>query len=131
MSVLLGTLGMGRAQAVARFTETFKVFTESRVLNESTGLFVTTETAIAASVAGRVKFPTLTVAERDQGAQSPAVQDVAVHVAVGAVSAPVGSFWRVLTSTADPSLVGRVFRTKGAPQAGTVTAHRYPVESVA
>ena len=131
MSVLLGTLGLGRAQAEARFTETFKVFTESRVLNETTGVYVTSETALAASVAGRVKFPTLTVAERDQGAQSPAVQDVTVHVAVGSVSAPVGSFWRVLSSTADPSLVGRVFRTKGAPQAGQVTAHRFPVESVA
>ena len=131
MSVLLGTLGLGRAQAEARFTETFKVFTESRVLNESTGVYVTSETALAASVAGRVKFPTLTVAERDQGAQSPAVQDVAVHVAVGSVAASVGSFWRVLSSDADPSLVGRVFRTKGAPQAGQVTAHRFPVESVA
>ena len=131
MSVLLGTLGLGRAQAEARFTETFKVFTESRVLNESTGVYVTSETAVVASVAGRVKFPTLTVAERDQGAQSPAVQDVTVHVAVGSVSAPVGSFWRVLSSDADPSLVGRVFRTKGAPQAGQVTAHRFPVESVA
>ena len=126
----LATLPGLRAEAESRFTETFKVFTESRVLNESTGLFVTTETAIAASVAGRVKFPSLTVAERDQGAQVPAVQDVAVHVAVGAVSAPVGSFWRVLSSTADPSLVGRVFRTKGAPQAGQVTSHRFPVTAV-
>ena len=42
----------------------------------------------------------------------------------------VDTLWRVTASTVDPSLVGRVFRTKGLPQAGQVTAHRFPVESV-
>lgn len=132
MTTLGGVLGMGRAQAAQRFTETFKVFTVTRSAepDATTGLYVDTEVQIKAAHPGRVKFPTLTVAERDQGAQSPAVQDVAVHVAVGSVSAPVGSFWRVLSSTVDPSLVGRVFRTKGQPQAGQVTSHRFPVEAV-
>ena len=131
MSLLGGVLGAGRAQAEARFTETFKTYTVTRVLGES-GEYTDTEVTVNASVAGRVKFPTLTVSEREQGAQSPAVQDVHIHVAVGAApDVTVDTLWRVTASTVDPSLVGRVFRTKGLPQAGQVTAHRFPVESVA
>jgi hypothetical protein len=126
-----GALSAGRGMAAARFTETFKVYTVTRVLDEDTGLYEDTEVTVYASVAGRVKFPTLTVSERDQGAQTPAVQDVHVHVAVGAApNAVVNTLWRVTASTGDSSLVGRVFRTKGTPQAGQVTAHRYPVEAV-
>ena len=131
MSVLSGALGMGRRQAEARFTETLRAFTVSRVLNESTGEYTNTEVVVYASVPGRVKFPSLTVAERDQGAQTPAVQDVHVHVAVGATpNVAVNTVWRVTASSVDPGLVGREFRTKGIPQAGQVTAHRYPVEAV-
>lgn len=131
MSVLQGALGLGRRQAEARFTETLEAFTESRVLDDSTGEYAVTEVVVYSGVAGRVKFPTLTVSEREQGAQVPAVQDVQVHVAVGATPlVVVNTYWRVSASTADVSLVGRVFRTKGQPQAGAVTAHRYPVEAV-
>lgn len=128
---LQGVLGLGRRQAESRFTETFKVFTETETLNESTGLYETVEVTLYADLRGRVKFPSLAVSEREQGGQVPAVQDVAVHVAVG--SAPlvvVDVLWRVTASDVDSSLVGRVFRTKGLPQAGQVTAHRFPVEQV-
>jgi hypothetical protein len=122
---------MGRRQAEARFTETFTAYTVEKVLNESTGLYVDTEEAMYASVAGRMKYPTLTVSEREQGAQVPAVQDVEIHVAVGATpDVTVNVRWRCTASTSDSALVGREFRTKGEPQSGQVTAWRYPVERV-
>ena len=130
MSLHLGALTMGRRQAEARFTETFKVYTVESVLDTATGLYADTEVTVYASVLGRVKFPTLTVMEREQGSQVPAVQDVHIHVGVGATpNVVVNVLWRVTASTVDPSLVGRVFRTKGSPQAGQVTAWRFPVES--
>lgn len=129
--MILGVLGLGRRQAVARFTEVFTAYTVDRVLDPATGLYTLTEDVLYEDVPGRVKFPSLTVMEREQGAQVPAVQDVQVHVAVGATpDVGVNVLWRVVSSVADAGLVGRVFRTKGVPQSGAVTAHRYPVESV-
>ena len=131
MSVLTGALSAGRRQAEARFTETFEVFTVESVLDEETGLETPTEVTVYAAVAGRWKSPTMTVSEREQGSQVPASQDTHIHVAVGATPmVGVNTFWRVTASTADASLVGREARTKGLPQAGQVTAHRYPVEEV-
>lgn len=130
MSWLGNALGMGRQYAASRFTETFDVYTETKDTDD-TGATVTTRTFAYEGLAGQVKFPTLTVSEREQGAQVPAVQDIVVKVAVGAATnVKVNHLWKVTASTVDPSLVGRVFRTKGLPQAGQVTAHRFPVESV-
>ncbi len=129
MSALTGTLRMGRSMAESRFTETFKVFYETKVLNESTGLYEDTEVTVHDDVPGQFKFPTLTVREREQGGQVPAIQDVLIKVGVGSTpDAEVGHFWRCTASTVDSSLVGRVVRTKGLPQAGQVTSWRYPVE---
>lgn len=132
MSILQGALGLGRTQAVARFTETLTAYrVELPTEPDENGAYTPIEVVLYASVKGRVKFPTLTVSEREQGGQVPAIQDVHVHVAVGATpNVVVNTLWRVTASTADPSLVGREFRTKGLPQAGQVTAHRYPVEAV-
>lgn len=131
MSVLAGVLSAGRRQAESRFTETFTAYTETLTVNEATGAETVAETVLYSDVPGRLVYPSLTVREREQGAQTPAVQDVHVHVAVGATpDVVVNVLWRVTGSTADPGLVGRVFRTKGEPQSGQVTAHRYPVERV-
>ncbi|MNY71771.1 hypothetical protein D3C86_2101930 [compost metagenome] len=82
-----------------------------------------------ANVDGEVKYPTLTVSEREQGAQVPAAQDVMIKVGVGTTpDVMVNHLWRVKTSTVDPGLIGRVFRTKGEAQSGKVTGWRYPVE---
>lgn len=119
-----------RAQAESRMSETFEVFTSERVLGGD-GKYVTTETPVYEDVRGRLKVPTLTVSEREQGAQVPAIQDVHVHVPVGATPlVEVNHMWRCTASDSDVSLVGRVWRTKGSHQAGQVTAHRYPVEQV-
>lgn len=130
MNLIHGALRMGRRQTAARFTETFKVFTVARVLGAGGG-YTDTEVTVYASVLGEVKYPSLTVAERAQGGQVPAVQDVLIKVAVGSTpNVVVNTLWRVTASTVDPDLVGRVFRTKGEAQSGKVTAHRYPVERV-
>lgn len=132
MSILQGALSMGRAQAEARFTETLTAFrVEHSTEPDENGDYPDVEVVLYTGVRGRVKFPTLTVSERQQGGQVPAIQDVHVHVAVGATpNVVVSTVWRVTASTADSALVGREFRTKGLPQAGQVTAHRYPVEAV-
>lgn len=127
----LAAVAAGRARAEHRFTETFTAFTVARVLDLDTGAHVDTETALYTGVAGRLKFPSMTVSEREQGAQVPASQDIEVHVAVGATpNVKKDVMWRVTASEADVSLAGRTFRTRGVPQSGQVTAHRYPVESV-
>lgn len=132
MSVLSGVLGLGRGLAAARFTETFNVFYVTRVLDVDTGLMTDTEITIYASVLGMVKFPSLNVTEREQGAQVPAVQDVTIKVAVGSTPNVIVNYvWRCTGSLVDDSLIGREFRTKGLPQAGQTTQWRYPVEQVA
>lgn len=131
MSLLGAVRGFARTRTQERFTETLTAYTTTRVLDEETGEYTATEVTVHAGVAGEVKYPSLTVRERDQGAQVPAVQDIMIRVAVAATpDVVVGTMWRVTASTSDDSLVGRVFRTKGNPQAGNVTAHRYPVEEV-
>lgn len=130
MSVLTGVLGTGRAQTAMRFTETLEAFHTTRVLGTD-GLYKDTEVSLYSDVAGQVKFPTLTVSERQQGDQTPAVQDTVIKVATASTpDVAVNHMWRVTASTADVSLVGRVFRTKGLPQAGQTTSWRYPVEQV-
>jgi len=120
-----------RAQAATRFSETFTVYTGADALDEETGLYAPSEAVLYANVRGRVKYPTATVSERAQGAQVSAIQDVQIHVGVGATpDVTVDSYWRGTASSMDASLVGRVYRTKGYAQSGTVTAHRYPVEQV-
>lgn len=120
-----------RAEAEARFTETFTAYTVARVLDES-GTHTDIETALYTGVEGRLKFPSGTVSESSQGGQVRAVQDIEVHVSVGATpNVAVDVLWRITGSTADGSLVGRTFRTKGIPQSGQVSAHRYPVVSTA
>lgn len=124
-------LADARAAAESRFTETFTAYTVAKVLDEATGGYVDTETAMYAGVSGRVKFPSGTVSEPSQPGQVRAVQDIEVHVAVGATpNVAVNVLWRVTDSTADATLVTLTFRTKGIPQSGQTSAHRYPVESV-
>jgi len=107
------------------------VFRITKVLNTTTGLYAETEVVVHAGVAGRVKFPSMTVAERAQGGLVPAVQDVQIHVAVGSTPDVLKNHvWRVTASTSDESLVLREFRTTSLPQGGQTTVHRYPVEQV-
>ena len=128
----LAALPFFKAQAVSRFTETFTFYKSGpAVVNPDTLVSAPSETVIHAAVAGRVKYPTSTVSESTAVGQRFAEQDVQVHVAVGAAPLVCADhFCRVTASVVDPGLVGRVYRVKGSPQAGQVTAHRFPVEEV-
>lgn len=129
MTLLTGTLAMGRAQAESRFTETVTFFSESLGAIPDGGIDpAVVETVIHADILGRIKFPSLNVSDREAAGQLVAVQSPEVHVAVGAApNVREGHFARVTASTVDASLVGRKFRITGWPQSGTVTSHRYPV----
>lgn len=126
--MIAGALGLGRNWAQARFTETFTFYTESESTDPVTLDPTTVETVVAAGVAGRLKFTNTDGRDVESGAQFPVVSRREVHVAVGAVDAAPGVLVRCVSSTVDPSLVGRVFRVSDRPQAGQTTAHRFPVE---
>jgi hypothetical protein len=120
-----------RALASSRFTETLRFYILNGTTTDPDTLEDVEDITVLHTVAGRVKYPTLTVSERSAVGQVFATQSVNVHVAVG--SAPdvrANHFVTVTASTADPALVGRVFRVTGNAQSGQVTAHRFPVEQV-
>lgn len=124
-------LAQGRRRQETAFTETLTAYIATSTLNDEDGTTTPVETVVHADVRGRVKFPSMNVNEPEQGDRTAAVQDVHVHVAVGATpDVAVGVLWRVTASTADAGLIGAVWRTKGLPQRGQVTAWRYPVEEV-
>ena len=129
MSALEGALRMGRAQAEARFTETFDFFSESEgPIPEGQIDPSVIETPLYSDIPGRIKFPSLNVSDREQAGQLVAVQSPEVHVAVGATpNVKTDHFARCTASTVDPSLVGRKVRIAGMPVGGQVTATRYPV----
>lgn len=127
--MLTGVLGMGRAQAEARMTETFVFFTESTTVDDDTLETVTVESVLWTGV-GRWKLSDTIGSESDPGGQFAVVGRREVHVPVGAVEALPGTLVRCTASTADDGLVGRVVRVSDRHTAGQVTAWRYPVEEI-
>jgi len=127
MTLLLGALAMGRAQANARMTETFEFYTTALVFNETTLDDDPTDT-IVLTTAGRLKVTQAQGRDVESASQFPVVQRLEVHIPSGSVVVPVGTLVRVTASTADVSIVGRKFRVSERPQAGQTTAHRYAVE---
>jgi len=128
MSFVLSTLALGRRMAAIRFTETVEFFTEA--LSDTTFPPTKVETVVAAGVPARVKITSSVVSEKDIAGQAPAVMQREVHVPVGSVAVGPSVFVRVTASTADPGMVGRVFRTGMRSGVGQVTVWRYPVEEV-
>lgn len=123
-------LPIARAQAESRMTETFDFYyVTSNVIPDGEIDPQDVETPVHSDIPGRLRFPSLNVSDRESAGQMVGVQDVTVSVAVGATpNVREGHFCRVTASEADVSLVGRVFRVSGSPQAGSVTAHRYPLQ---
>jgi len=118
-----------RRQAESRFTERLKFFTATETTDPATFEVTTVETNVG-TVPGRVKMASFQGRDPEVAGQYPVVSRLEVHVAVGSVNAPPDTFVRVLASTMDPGLVGRVFRVSDRPSMGAVTAWRYPVEEV-
>lgn len=119
----------GRRMAEARFTESLRFFTMVEGTDPETLEPTTVETVIG-TVPGRVKVTAVQGRDAESGGQYPVVSHREVHVAVGAVEAVPGVFVRVVSSSVDAGLVGRVFRVADRPSMGQVTAWRYPVEEV-
>ena len=130
MSLITGALGMGRAQAEARFTETFDFFTAVEGIDPVTLEPTSVETPLTAGIAGRLKFTNTQGNEAESAGQYPVIGRREVHVGVGTVLALPGTLVRCIASTADVGLVGRVFRVADRPAGGQVTAYRYPVTEV-
>lgn len=131
MSILSGTVNLGRAFAESLLTETVEFYrvtgtsVDPNTLNE-------VETAVVVyTVPARVKYSSLIVSESRGAGEVVGAQSVSISVGVGSTPTVNSDFMcRVVDSSADTSLIGRKYRVKGFPQSGQVTAHRYPVEEV-
>ena len=122
----------GRRAANARMSESVTVTTTApgTTMDESTGTYPDTITSHYAGIA-RIKYPTLTVSEKTPAGQTLAAQEVTLHLPVGLASqVGVDDVVTVTGSTVDLDLIGRTFRIKGLAQAGQVSAHRWPLESL-
>ena len=75
----------------------------------------------------RVKYPSYAVAEQSPASQPIAQQDVVVSLPAGSGPVFEGDMVRVVASSADGSIVGRMFRVKGQPVGGQTTAYRLTV----
>lgn len=126
----LETLARGRALTEQRMTETVIAGEFRRATNPGSGnaertLVVERYTGIA-----QVKYASTVVGESGGAAQSMSDQDVIVKIPTGSARLYEGDEILITASEADDSLVGRVYRVKGAPQAGQTTSHRYTVREV-
>ena len=126
MNMLLGALRMGRAQADANMTETIKSGPLVSIQDPNSLELVKSVQSDATGPA-LVKYPTLTISEREIPGVQVAVGDIVVKRPISEAIVPVGHYFEVTASLADPSLVGRRYRVKAPPQSGQVTSHRYPV----
>ena len=134
MTMLAGALALGRGHASTLFTETLQFFAHGAVTINPETLAETATDTVLFTVPGRIKFlsmNSLTPTEVETSGQVIAVQNTFAVVAVGSTpDVAADHFVRVTASTADSTLVGRVFRVTGLPQSGQVTAHRYPIEEM-
>lgn len=130
MSLLHGALAMARATAEGNFTEVFTFYTSTPGTDPDTLEDIEVESPIHALIPGRIKYPTATVSESTAVGQRFAEQSVIASVAVGSTpNVLTDHLCRVVSSTVDPGLVGRVFRVTGQPASGQVSAWRYPVQA--
>jgi len=127
MSMLGGLLGMGRAHAEARMTETVTVALYGDSSDPKTGEAIRVVVEHRYTGKARVKYPSYAVAQMSPQTQPVAQQDVIVSLPIGAGPVFEGDEVVVTASTVDPAVVGRRFRVKGQPAAGQVTAYRVPV----
>lgn len=127
MSVLLGALRMGRAQAESRMTETVRVGVLDRQTDPDTFDVVQVLDVVYQGPA-RWKPASTQPADREVASQYGPLGALEVHLPSGTEGVAPDMRVVVDASTADASLVGRVARIKGFPVAGQTTAARFPCE---
>jgi hypothetical protein len=130
MTILTGTLGMGRTWAEARMTDTCQIGTVSTdaVLNEETGEYESTFTPVYDGIC-EFKAPTTAAGEINAAGQLLVEQDAILKLPV-ATSTDVAKDMevRVTGSLTDPGLPGTVARIKGPAVGSYTTARRFSVE---
>ena len=117
-----------RAQAESLMTETVEVgvYTDGVDGNLNPTLTLADEhyTGI-----GQIKYPSLAVSDRTPASQQAASVSAVLKVPVGSgADIRPGDRVVVTASTSDGSLVGHSYRVAAWPAAGSVSAHRYPLE---
>lgn len=119
-----------RAHAESRMTETATV----GVYVEGTDVITGDPTRVLQTQRyagkGRLRWASRDVSAHVGPGQPMSVQEPYWSVPYGTPRLQVDDEVVVTASAADPLLVGRRFRITGAPVAGQVTAHRYPIEEV-
>lgn len=131
MSILSGTVNIGRAFAESLFTETVEFYRVTGTSVDPNSLDEVETVVVVYTVPAQVKYSSLIVSESRGAGEVLGAQSVSISVAVGSTPTVNSDFMcRVTNSTSDTSLIGRKYRVKGFPQSGKVTAHRYPVEEV-
>lgn len=129
MTLLGGALGMGRAQAESRMTQTWEIGT----LMESTDpvtFDVTHVLDVVYDGPGRYRSQTWTTSEPMPGKQLVSVQSEELHLPAGTSGITVDMRAVCTACPEDASLVGKVLRVKGRPSQGQVTSARFPVEDI-
>jgi hypothetical protein len=129
VSLLKGTLKLGRKLTAARFTETVTIGAFEPGTDPETGDAI--ETLASTSYAGpaQVVIPSLTVSDHEAPGQPAAEQSPYVKLPPGTVLAE-GEDLRVDASAVDASLVGLRAVIDGRAQSGQTTAARYPLREV-
>lgn len=127
MTLLLGTLAMGRVQANARMTETVRVGVLVEGVDADT-LDPTNLFDVEYDGPARVSWRTYTTQQTDAAGQPTALTTPILHLPSGTLGITVDMRVIVDSSSADDSLAGRTFRIKGLPQSGQTTALRFPLE---
>ena len=122
------TLQAGRQFQEDSFTETITAGVFAKTVDPDTLETIRTMVTEIYTGAALVKYPTLTVSEREAGGRQYAAGDIVVKLPIGAFLLPLDTVIIVDDSSADPSMIGREYRVKARPQSGQVTSHRYPVE---
>lgn len=132
-------LAEGRAAAEARMTETVTVGEYRDSTDPTTGQAVrvpvvqrypASDDVSPGAGRARLKYPSLAVSESSQSSQVVSAQEPLLSIPTGSPELHEGDEVRVLASTSDSMLVGRVFRVQGAPQSGQTTSARYPLKEL-
>ncbi|GAA5198532.1 DUF6093 family protein [Microbacterium jejuense] len=126
MSLLEGTLNLGRAMSAQRLTETVVVGVFDMGTDPATGDPIEVLTSQSYSGPGQIVYGTLTVSDHDAPAQPAGVQSPYLKLPSGTVVAR-GQEVRVTASRADSALVGLKFTIDGRGQSGQTTTVRYPL----
>lgn len=129
MSILGGTLTLGRRMAESRMTDSCTVTRAgSPTWDESTGAYTSTPVTVYSGVC-RVKHPTTAARDVDAGSQLLAVSQLELHLPVSAVGVRADDVVSVTGSATRAEQSGRKFTIIAPFDGSQSTALRFRVEA--